>query len=262
MGYRLRKVLKAKPKTKIPETDAIFEQMTEVDGLARQVENIVCLSIDAKNGVDIGEFSRGGKSRIQKKACDHDFGRESVTPFGILNVKDGDVSIYLIKGSVTADCIVDRLEQYWISSGYAQTKPPLLIIKMDNGPECNSRRTQFMKRILEFSRTHEQRILLAYYPPYHSKYNPVERVWGILEQHWNGDILDTLEAVCGFCASMTWKKEHPEVTLVEEHYQTGVKLTAKQMGIVETALDRFEHVGRWFINICPKKSEEILGQLC
>jgi len=24
------------------------------------------------------------------------------------------------------------------------------------------------------------------YPPYHSKYNPVERCWGILEKHWNG----------------------------------------------------------------------------
>src|SRR5262245_2149031 len=29
-------------------------------------------------------------------------------------------------------------------------------------------------------------VRLAYYPPYHSKYNPIERCWGILENHWNG----------------------------------------------------------------------------
>ncbi|NRB09761.1 MAG: hypothetical protein HRU34_23665, partial [Richelia sp.] len=25
-----------------------------------------------------------------------------------------------------------------------------------------------------------------YYAPYHSKYNPIEGCWGILDQHWNG----------------------------------------------------------------------------
>ncbi|CDN16310.1 Mobile element protein [Richelia intracellularis] len=29
-------------------------------------------------------------------------------------------------------------------------------------------------------------IKLLYYPSYHSKYNPIEGCWGILQQHWNG----------------------------------------------------------------------------
>ena len=33
-----------------------------------------------------------------------------------------------------------------------------------------------------------------YFPPYHSKYNPIERCWGILEHHWNGALLDTIES--------------------------------------------------------------------
>jgi transposase len=32
-------------------------------------------------------------------------------------------------------------------------------------------------------------IKLAYYPPYHSKYNPIERLWGVLENYWNGEFL-------------------------------------------------------------------------
>jgi hypothetical protein len=32
----------------------------------------------------------------------------------------------------------------------------------------------------------------------------VEKVWGALEQHWNGSILDNIESVLGFAKSMTW----------------------------------------------------------
>ncbi len=55
-----------------------------------------------------------------------------------------------------------------------------LVINLDNGPELASNRTQFIKRITEFSDRYQLAIHLVYYPPYHSKYNPVERVWGIL----------------------------------------------------------------------------------
>jgi len=48
---------------------------------------------------------------------------------------------------------------------------------------------------LEFADNNGLVIELVYYPPYHSKYNSVERCWGILEQHWNGAILNSPEAV-------------------------------------------------------------------
>ena len=48
------------------------------------------------------------------------------------------------------------------------------------GSENNSRRTQFIKRMIEFADKHSIQVRLAYYPPYHSKYNPIERCWGAL----------------------------------------------------------------------------------
>ncbi len=39
-----------------------------------------------------------------------------------------------------------------------------------------------MKRLVDFAIKHEASISLIYYPPYYSKYNPVERLWGILER--------------------------------------------------------------------------------
>ena len=52
-----------------------------------------------------------------------------------------------------------------------------------------------MNRMVEFADRNNLEIVLVYYPPYHSKYNPIERCWGILEEHWNGTLLNTRETV-------------------------------------------------------------------
>jgi len=83
------------------------------------------------------------------------------------------------------------------------------VLNLDNGPESHSHRTQFMFRLVQFVQRTGVAVRLAYYPPYHSKYNPIERCWGILEMHWNGALLDSREAVCRFTASMTWKGSPP-----------------------------------------------------
>ena len=40
-----------------------------------------------------------------------------------------------------------------------------------------------MKRMVDFAHKYQLNLKLAYYPPYHSKYNPIERAWGVLENH-------------------------------------------------------------------------------
>ena len=52
-----------------------------------------------------------------------------------------------------------------------------------------------MKRIVDFSISSQLTLQLAYYPPYHSKYNPIERCFGWLEQHWGGSLLDSVETL-------------------------------------------------------------------
>ena len=63
MGYRLRKVVKAKPQKKVPETDAIFDNIKEKDAIAKLKPGVKRLSIDCKATVKIGNYSRGGKGR-------------------------------------------------------------------------------------------------------------------------------------------------------------------------------------------------------
>lgn len=54
-----------------------------------------------------------------------------------------------------------------------------LVIRLDNGPICASNRKPFLKRMVAFARNTGLEIHLVYYPPYPSKYNPIERVWGV-----------------------------------------------------------------------------------
>ena len=256
LGYTLKKVKKAKPFKKIEQTDAIFNKLKETHEEAKEHSNVVHISIDTKDRVKIGDFSRGGSSRIQVKADDHDFSKAFVTPFGILDVTADQVALSFTKSKVTADFMVDAIEQYWIASGYRESKDTL-IINSDNGPENSSRRTQFIKRLVEFAAHYEVKVILAYYPPYHSKYNPIERVWGRLEQHWNGNLLHDEETVYAFARTMTWKGKHPLVSVVEQKYETGKKLNKQAMEVYESLIQRDSKIGKWFVTLLPEKCKQV-----
>jgi transposase len=206
--------------------------------------------MDAKAIVKVGPFARGGKSRVPTKAADHDFEpTATVTPVGIFLPASDEVFFYGVLSKVTSDCLADRLIDWWEAVRERFSQITTLVINLDNGPENHSRRTQFMQRLLEFVEQYQITVRLAYYPPYHSKYNPIERCWGILEQHWNGSLLDSVDAVIKSAKTMTWKGKHPVVDLVTSTYQTGVKLTKEAMDAVETHLQRLPSLGKWFVDI-------------
>ena len=224
--------------------------MNRVNAAADTAPDVLRLSMDAKATVKVGPFARGGKSRSQTKASDHDFKPSAmVTPVGIFLPATDELFVYEIMFKVTSDCLLDCLMQWWITVQGRFANITTLVINLDNGPENHSRRTQFMQRIIEFARQTQLTIRLAYYPPYHSKYNPVERCWGILENHWNGSILDTVEAVIKFTTSMTWSGLHPVVELITTVYQTGVRLTKQQMNLVEAQITRLPGIEKWFTRL-------------
>ena len=220
---------------------------------ADEASEVLRVSIDAKATVKVGPFARGGKSRVPTRAADHDFKpTATVTPLGIFLPASDELFLYGVTSKVTSDCLVDRLGDWWESVKERFSDIKTLVINLDNGPESHSRRTQFMQRLLEFVQRYGITIRLAYYPPYHSKYNPIERCWGILEQHWNGALLDSVDAVIQYASTMTWKGNSPVVALVTTTYQTGVKLTKAAMKVVESQLERLPHLDKWFVDIeCP-----------
>jgi hypothetical protein len=157
-----RKSPRANPK-KVPQTDAIFEQVGAVNQAADADETVLRLSIDAKATVKVGPFARGGKSRIPTAAADHDFHpTATVTPVGILLPNLDELYLYGITSKVTSDCLVDCLVRWWeaVSARFADIT--MLVINLDNGPENHSRRSQFLRRIVDFVARYGLGVRLAY----------------------------------------------------------------------------------------------------
>ena len=254
LGFRLRRVQKAKPAKKVRQTDAIFENVQRENQASDAREDSLRISLDAKAILKVGDFSRGGQSRGKEatKACDHDMDvKEKLIPFGILDVLGGILSIIFGTSRQTSDFIADCLQQWWESNKDQYAHIGQLVINLDNGPENSSFRTQFMKRMVEFADRNNLEIVLVYYPPYHSKYNPIERCWGILEAHWNGAILNTRETVLEWARTMTWKGVRPIVELLDRVYEKGVRIAKNAFQKIEERLKRDESLPKYSVTIQP-----------
>ena len=254
MGYNLKRVHKSKPLKKIAQVDEIFDNVHVVNRESDENPESMRISVDAKAKTKIGPFSRNGKSRDReaKKAADHDMNPEAkLVPYGILEVLSGLLTIFFGTSHETSDFIVDCIEAWWETHGPSYPYVKELVINLDNGPNNASGRTQFIRRMVEFSDKTGLKIRLLYYPPYHSKYNPVERCWGVLEEHWNGEILDSIGKAINWASTMTWKGIEPVVRFVDKIYEKGVKLTKREMKKYEERIKRSENLPKWDVIIDP-----------
>lgn len=205
----------------------------------------------------IGPFSRRGKSRLVVDAADHDMHPDAIlVPFGVLEVACGEHQIGQLNviyghSGETADFIADALTLWWEQRRECYPEIRKLMIELDNGPELNSSRRQFMKRVVDFVDATGLEIELLYLPPYHSKYNPVERDWGFLEQHWNGALLPTIESALEWTKSLVSRGIKVLVSELTGTYATGVTLTDKAMQAINARLTRDASLPKWSLTIMP-----------
>lgn len=138
------------------------------------------MSIDCKATVKIGDFTRGGRTRGDNQASDHDFGsKEKYIPCGIVDEDSGHLHLVFGSSYKTSDFIADNLLEWWNDLAPEQQHyTQCLQLKVDNGSESSGVRTQFLKRMVEFADLIGKPIQLLYYPPYHSKYNPTLALLG------------------------------------------------------------------------------------
>ena len=219
------------------------------------------MSFDTKAKVKVGDFSRGGAARAAEavKALDHDMAPEAVlVPFGVLELNRGAVPIhqpwFLFGHSrETSDFWVDGLDRWWTERTSVHPGVTRLHIELDNGPEIGSSRTQFLNRMVAFADRHRVTVELVYLPPYHSKYNPIERCWGILERHWNGALLSSVADVLRWAGTMTWRGLHPIVRETATVYERGVRLTKAAFRAIAARITRSATLPKWSLTIQPKE---------
>lgn len=185
---------------------------------------------------------------------DHDMAvKEKVIPVGILEPQTGATFVAFGNDNKTSDLIADGIEAW-----YKTNSPRLdasgikkILINSDNGPECNSHRSQFMMRMAKFADRSGLEIHMAYYPPYHSKYNPVEHYWGGLERSWNGYLLDSVETVIHRTANFQWRKIKTVTSTLWNKYPKGVVLNKEEQKLLNTRLIRSTSLPKWDVIIMP-----------
>lgn len=253
MGYKLQRISKTKVLDKIPETDEIFENVNNAMESALETDKkTAVISIDDKATKKIGNISDNGKAWIPQTALDHDTTFEySMKPFGILDLKTNETFITCNPYTSTAEFKVDCVEDYVKSK--AQTTPlEKIIIFLDNGPENSGRRKLWLKKLVELSIKYNIIIELAYYPPYHSKYNKIERFWARLQIFWNKIIMDSVDKLLDTLNKVTWNGVKCCGSLCWTHYQKGMVITDYEMNRdINTHIIREQGLENYSITITP-----------
>lgn len=177
--------------------------------------------------------------------------KEKLVPGGILEPVTGSSFLFFGNSNKTSDFMVDGLLLWWEERKDTLSHLNQLVFNMDNGPECSGRRTQFLHRMTEFADSTGLVIRLIYYPPYHSKYNGIERYWAGLEKSWNGYLLDSVPTVLNRAGNFVWRGMLTTVRFLDTLYEKGIKLCGKEKDALEKRLSRSQDLRWWDITIRP-----------
>jgi len=160
------------------------------------------LSVDVKKKEMLGSFRREGHIWCDEtlNAYDHDYASFSsgkVVPHGIYDLGRKEGYLRLGQSADTAEFNVACLRQYWARYGskiYGSLTPILLLL--DGGGSNSSRVRLFKQELQEWADEWGLNIRVAHYPPYCSKYNPIEhQLFPTITRAWKGLMLDTVDTM-------------------------------------------------------------------
>ena len=248
-------MLKIKPLKKIAETDAIFENVTKQHEIANRNKRILRVSIDVKAKVKIGNLSRNGYSRTINAPIVDDPPRcrgrhdqhwtDILVPFGLHEINTDNTFLIFGNSKETPDFIVDCLERWWEERQFMEDDYDILMIDLDNGKAVAGNTKQFLKRMIEFAKKIKMKIQMVYYPPYHSKYNLIERFWAALENYWSPLVLDTIDNTINIAQQVAWKGMNPLVYFIDKEYPKGIKVSDQELQEIEQYIERNPKLQKW-----------------
>jgi hypothetical protein len=248
--YVKRKAQKALAMGEHKDRNAQFENITELKQQYLGSANPV-LSMDTKKKELLGNFYRDGKLYTQDlvKTFDHDFKSAAsgvVIPHGLYDLKRNEGYLQLGTSHDTGEFACDNLYRWW--EQYGRKQYPLatsLLLLCDGGGSNNASHYLFKEDLQKLSDQMGIAIRVAHYPPYTSKYNPIEhRLFPHVTRACQGVVFETLDTVKELMLkTKTNTGLKVMVEVVDKLYQTGRKYAAdfkKKMPIVFDA-----HLPKW-----------------
>jgi hypothetical protein len=190
------------------------------------------LSIDCKKKERLGNLYRNGKCYCTQpvKVYDHDYEHLSegkVIPHGIYDLQANKGYVSIGGSSETADFVVDNLLWWWCEYGihqYPDAKNILLLC--DAGGANSYRHFLFKHRLMAFAKETGLSIIVCHYPPYCSKWNPIEhRLFSQVHKAMEGVVFSDYQIVQKLIEQTSTKTGLTvAVRLNLKEYQTGIKI--------------------------------------
>lgn len=199
--------------------------------------NSPVISIDCKKKERLGNLYRAGKCFCTEalQVYDHDYEHLSqgkVIPHGIYDLQQNKGYVSIGSSSETADFVKDNLLWWWTEYGvhnYPEAKNILLFC--DSGGANSYRHHIFKHRMLEFARETSINIVICHYPPYCSKWNPIEhRLFAQMHKAMEGIIFTSYEIVQNAIEQTVTKTGLSVVVRLNlKDYQIGIKVDKKNI---------------------------------
>ena len=226
-GFKKRSFHKTKTLKEVKNRDAQFK-LLEATWTSCARLGIPVLSIDTKKKEMLGNFKRAGKtfSCQELAALDHvfvSFSNGTIIPHGIYDVERNVGYLTIGNSHDTAEFVCDNIARIW--KDYLQwmyPKATAIYILCDGGGSNSASHHIFKQELLKLAASLELDIIIVHYPPYCSKYNPIEhRLFAHITKSWSGVPLLSAEYACKKANETTTSKGLVVVTSINsKEYQT------------------------------------------
>jgi hypothetical protein len=229
--YRQRKAQKKRTHKSVPQRNAQFEKIARLIAAYEATDNPI-LSMDTKKKEHIGNFYRAGRlyTREVLEAEDHDFpswAEGVIIPHSLYDLKRNTGYINLGTSKDTSEFACDSFRNWWYNQGqYDYPSATCILILCDGGGSNSSRHYIFKADLQTLAEEIGLEIRVAHYPPYCSKYNPIEhRLFPHITRACQGVIFESVELVKQLMEkTSTAKGLSVTVQIIDKLYQTGRKV--------------------------------------
>ncbi len=192
---------------------------------------------------------------------DHDFPSLATgvaIPHGLYDLNDNIGFIQIGTSHDTSEFACDSIRSWWNNYGKNRYQLATSILLLCDGGGSNSSRYYVFKEALQ-ALVNEIgiEIRIAHYPPYTSKYNPIEhRLFPHLSRACKGIIFDSVNTVSEFMAKATTHKGLQVFTsIIDKAYQTGKKVAERFKETMEILFDDF--LPQWNYTAKPQRHLEL-----
>ena len=229
-NYRRRKAQKKQTLKSVPNRNAQFVNIEALVAEYWASDNPI-ISFDTKKKEYLGNFYRAGHlyTCAELQAYDHDFSNLAegiIIPHGIFDRKNNIGYLHLGTSKDTSQFACDCIRSWWLQHGRALfPKATSILAQCDGGGSNGSRHHIFKEDLQRLADELGIEIRIAHYPPYCSKYNPIEhRLFPHVSRACQGVLFTSIDLVKQLMKkTKTSKGLKVFVEIIDTIYQIGRK---------------------------------------